>query len=67
MYVRVFLGLAVLNDIAGVNHDIGPLTIDIGDAAPQIVRSVSADNLIRGPCQDMGIADLGDDHANATH
>ena len=62
-HVRVLVGRAVLHDVAGVNHDVGPLPVDIRDASPQIFRPQFADDLVRGPRQDVSVADLGDDHS----
>ena len=58
---RVLLRLAVLDRIAGEDHRIGFLLIDIGDAATQAISPQRGCRLIRCGRQDVSIADLGDE------
>lgn len=57
---RILLGLTVLNRIAGENHSVGPLPIDIRNGAPKAISPQLGRGVIRFGHQYVRIADLGD-------
>jgi hypothetical protein len=60
--VFVFLGQAVLHDVAGVDHRIRLLAVDIRDTSPQVVCPTPTLGPVRRSRQDVGITDLGNNH-----
>jgi hypothetical protein len=61
-HMLVLLGQAVLHDVAGVDHRIRLLAIDVGDTSPKIVRPAPTLGPVRRSRQDVGITDLGNNH-----
>jgi hypothetical protein len=61
--MRIFVRRSVMNAVAGVDDRVDALAIDIGDAAPQIVRARCGRRIGGILSQNMRVADLSEDHA----